>query len=288
MTLESPVWRLGPSWFQVWPDLSSDPWMTGCWECWGCWLRWWWLLMTEWWQVYLASAAPDVSKTKMVEHIRSLERWSTSQWGCCPTACVCTVLLPAEQQVWPVSADSPNGLWHPLLSWECCQSLRGQDPVPSPSLSCNIEEKRNNQVNQCSIKTMQYCQKRLPLRFSPFCKGPDLPQLQVFFRHPRLHSNRPSQLGWLLLLGPQGAWSQAFPLWCGGFYSSETWKNLVIICIKHYQIARMHGHGQLQNQASSVSKRFYLSECLCSQGDRWSSWCSTQSGCRKVPRLSVW
>lgn len=66
--------------------------------------------MTEWWQVYLASAAPDVSKTKMVEHIRSLERWSTSQWGCCPTAFECTVLLPAEQQVWPVSADSPNGL----------------------------------------------------------------------------------------------------------------------------------------------------------------------------------
>lgn len=61
--LESPVWRPGPSWFQVWPDLSSGQWMLGCRGCWDCWLRWWRLLSWKWWQLYTVSA-PDVSEQK--------------------------------------------------------------------------------------------------------------------------------------------------------------------------------------------------------------------------------
>lgn len=69
--------------------------------------------------------------------------------------------------------------------------------------------------------------------FSPFCKGFDLPQLQVLFRHPCLHSDRPGQLGWLLLLGSQSTGAQALPLWSGGFYSWEGRNKLSITLVLH-------------------------------------------------------
>lgn len=47
----------------------------------------------------------------------------------------------------------------------------------------------------------------------PFCEGPDLPKLQLLFGHPGLHGDGSSQLGRLLLLGPQRTRAQAFPLW---------------------------------------------------------------------------
>lgn len=135
---------------------------------------------------------------------------------------------PAGQPVWPVSADSPNAPLPPLPSSDYCQSLRDQDPVTSPSPLCNSREKCDNRMNHCFIKNNSVFpktmlgQRKLAVHFSPFCKGPDLPQLHFLFRYPCLNRNRSSQLGWLLLLGPQCARSQAFPLWSGGFYSRET------------------------------------------------------------------
>lgn len=55
----------------------------------------------------------------------------------------------------------------------------------------------------------------------PFCEGPDLPKLQLLFGHPGLHGDGSSQLGRLLLLGPQRTRAQAFPLWRRRFCLKE-------------------------------------------------------------------
>lgn len=48
---------------------------------------------------------------------------------------------PAGQPAWPVSADFPNVPLHPQMSSDCCQSLRNQYPVTSPSPVCCFNRK---------------------------------------------------------------------------------------------------------------------------------------------------
>lgn len=72
---------------------------------------------------------------------------------------LCTVLSPAGLPVWPVSADSPDGPWHPLLSSDYRQSWRDLNPVTSPSLFCKIKKKKGDNLlhQKISVFPKQSC-----------------------------------------------------------------------------------------------------------------------------------